>query len=183
MKYVALLAFNRIVISHPVLVARQQDVIMGCLDDSDISIRLQALELASGMVSSDSLQEVVNRLITQLQTSPSPSEDYNKNTPLLSGVTPSADFEGNDPEEHLQAVGRQQTTTVELPNHYRNEVLQRILEICSKDNYAYILDFEWYIDVLVQLVKLVPPSPLSQEFGSPKDAVDPKADVATRIGT
>lgn len=182
-KYVALLAFNRIVVSHPDLVARQQDVIMGCLDDSDISIRLQALELASGMVTSDTLQTVVNRLITQLQTAPTASEDHNMDTPLLSGVTPSADFEGNDPEERLQSTGRPQPTTTELPNHYRNEALQRILEICSKDNYAYILDFEWYVDVLVQLLKLVPPSSSVQESGAQRDVVDPKSNVATHIGT
>src|SRR6201996_4073531 len=71
LKYVALLAFNKIVTSHPALIAMQQDVIMGCLDDPDISIKMRALELVSGMVNSDNLQAVVNRLMKQLAGSAS----------------------------------------------------------------------------------------------------------------
>ena len=173
MKYVALLAFNRIVVSHPMLVSQQQDVIMDCLDDNDISIRLQALELVSGMVSVDSLQTVVNRLITQLQTAPDSTEDPTMNAPLLSEVAPSADFEGHDPEQSLQSTDSQRQVALELPNHYRKEVLHRILDVCSRDNYTNMVDFEWYVDVLLQLVKLVPPS--SQDSGSD--------DVAMRIGS
>lgn len=155
------------------LVSQQQDVIMDCLDDNDISIRLQALELVSGMVSADSLQTVVNRLITQLQTAPASSDDPTMNAPILSGVAPSADFEGHDPEESLQSTGRQRNITPELPNHYRQEVLHRVLDVCSRDNYTNMVDFEWYVEVLLQLVKLVPPS--SQESGSD--------DVPMRIGS
>ncbi|KAL1959261.1 hypothetical protein VTO42DRAFT_2448 [Malbranchea cinnamomea] len=178
LKYVALLAFNRIVASHPMLVSRQQDVILDCLDDSDISIRLQALELVSGMVSSDSLQTVVNRLITQLQTAPASSSNPTMSAPLLSEVAPSADFEGHDPEEQLQPTGKRQYTVPELPNHYRRQVLHRILDVCSRDNYANMVDFEWYVEVLLQLVKLVPAS--SQELGEDSG---PKDDIAARIGS
>ncbi|OJD25215.1 hypothetical protein ACJ73_03423 [Blastomyces percursus] len=158
LKYVALLAFNRIVTSHPTLVAMQQDVIMDCLDDNDISIRLQALELVSGMVSSDSLHAVVSRLITQLQTSPAPTDDAQVISTMPVVLTPSADIDGDDPEEQLQSTNKRNESVLALPNHYRNEVLQRILDICSRDTYASIVDFEWYIDILVQLVRLVPPT-------------------------
>ena len=146
---------------------------MECLDDNDISIRLQALELVSGMVSADSLQAVVNKLITQLQTAPDSTEDPTMNAPLLSEVAPSADFEGHDPEQSLQSTARQRQTALELPNHYRKEVLHRILDVCSRDNYTNMVDFEWYVEVLLQLVKLVPPSP--QDSASD--------DVAMRIGS
>ncbi|KAK2797015.1 AP-3 complex subunit delta [Onygenales sp. PD_10] len=178
LKYVALLAFNRIVTSHPALVAMQQDVIMDCLDDNDISIRLQALELVSGMVTSDSLRPVVNRLITQLQTSPIISDDVQANSSMPVELTPSADIDGDDPEERLEPMSKKADSVLALPNHYRTEVLHRILDICSRDTYSAILDFEWYVEVLVQLVRLVPPA---SSFGA-QDSIPQKGNVATRIG-
>jgi AP-3 complex subunit delta-1 len=35
-------------------------------------------------------------------------------------------------------------------------VIRRILEMCSRDTYNNITDFDWYIDVLVQLVRVSP---------------------------
>jgi AP-3 complex subunit delta-1 len=37
---------------------------------------------------------------------------------------------------------------------YRDEVIATILQICSKDKYALISDFAWYVSVLVQLATL-----------------------------
>ncbi|KAM5449352.1 AP-3 complex subunit delta [Microsporum audouinii] len=185
LKYVALLAFNRIVTTHPMLVSAHQDVIMGCLDDNDISIRLQALELVSGMVASDSLQSVVNHLITQLQTSSTIAEGPTATTSLLAHITPSADLEGDDPEEHLELARQDRMSAPPLPNEYRLEVLHRILDICSRDTYSNLTDFEWYVDVLVQLVRLIPPASASKtnDEHSTKNAHDQRTDISNRIGT
>uniref|UniRef100_A0A914C768 AP-3 complex subunit delta n=3 Tax=Acrobeloides nanus TaxID=290746 RepID=A0A914C768_9BILA len=37
---------------------------------------------------------------------------------------------------------------------YRDELLSRIISICSHNNYQYISNFEWYISVLVELTKV-----------------------------
>uniref|UniRef100_A0A914ZL92 AP-3 complex subunit delta domain-containing protein n=2 Tax=Parascaris TaxID=6254 RepID=A0A914ZL92_PARUN len=37
---------------------------------------------------------------------------------------------------------------------YRDELLSRIISICSYNNYQYITNFEWYISVLVELTKV-----------------------------
>ncbi|CAG8419536.1 unnamed protein product [Penicillium salamii] len=161
LKYVALLALNRIVATHPNLVSMQQDVIMDCLDDADVSIRLQALELAVGMVSSDTLQPVVNRLLDQLRRASVPAGD-------------SAD----EPEApDAPAV---------WPNDYRTEVIHRILDLCSQNNYSEVVDFEWYIAVLVQLVGLLPPSEIDDDWSQPKEqdtTSDLRTNAALRIGT
>lgn len=34
---------------------------------------------------------------------------------------------------------------------YRNELVEKIITICSQGNYQYIADFEWYITVLMEL--------------------------------
>jgi AP-3 complex subunit delta len=157
-KYVALLAFNKIVASHPHLVALQQDVILDCVDDADITIRLRALDLVVGMVRSDNLISVVDRLMRQLRNSPSASSlgEFLGGRALRTGVEPAADPNDEDAEESLKPGERRSDQPPPLPDDYRFSVIQRILEMCSREMYANIVDFEWYIDILVQLVKLAP---------------------------
>lgn len=157
MKYVALLAFNRIVVSHPALVSMQQDVILECLEDADVSIRLQALDLVSGMVTSETLEPVVNRLVKQLNNAS--SEDIMED----------------------QSEGPVQTPQVQrLPPEYKLEVLHRILDICSGDNYAQLPDFEWYLNVLEQLVKHLPSEDI---FGYDTYNANPAIDIACRVSS
>ncbi|KAK5460858.1 AP-3 complex subunit delta [Exophiala xenobiotica] len=144
LKYVALLAFNKIVGTHPALVSMQQDVIMACLDDPDISIKMQALELVSGMVNSDSLQGVVNRLIKQLASSPS-SNDANGHHE-----------EGQTDMEQRLVPDKRGSENTPLSDEYRHEIITRILDMCSQNTYANITDFEWYIEILVHLVRHLP---------------------------
>ncbi|EER26007.1 hypothetical protein CPC735_044510 [Coccidioides posadasii C735 delta SOWgp] len=181
LKYVALLAFNRIALSHPMLVSQQQDVLMDCLDDNDVSIRLQALQLVSRMVTNENLQLVVDRLITQLRTSPLLDTTVAK---LTLEVKPSADIEGEDPEEPLEITNKKQDGVLALPADYRVEVLKRILEVCSQNTYSAIVDFEWYVDVLVQLMKLIPPlnEPRNKRAMKPTEFLGEKEDLASQIG-
>jgi len=163
-KYVALLALNRIVATHPTLVSMQQDVIMDCLDDADVSIRLQALDLAVGMVNSDTLQPVVNRLLDQLRRASAPAAEL---------------ADASEPLENPEIPTL-------WPNDYRTEVIHRILDLCSQKNYAEIVDFEWYVAVLVQLVSLLPPSESEDDWCHPKEQdtmSDLRANAALRIGT
>ena len=155
-KYVALLAFNKIVLSHPHLISMQQDVIMGCIDDPDVSIRLQALDLGASMVNIDILVTVVERLMRQLRSAPIAIKDPDEGRNPAVGVEPAADSDGEDPEETLRPTIESQDETISLPAEYKINVIHRILDMCSKDTYANITDFGWYIDTLIQLVKLVP---------------------------
>ena len=155
-KYVALLAFNRIVASHPHLVSMHQDVIMGCIDDPDISIRLQALDLGAGMVNSDNLVTVVERIMQQLRNAPLSTKTADDGRSNTLGVEPAADSDGEDAEETLRPTAELQDDSPALPAEYRVTIIRQILEMCSNDTYANVVDFEWYIDTLVQLVKLVP---------------------------
>ncbi|KAI5295923.1 AP-3 complex subunit delta [Ascosphaera acerosa] len=175
LKYVALLAFNRIARSHPALVAEQQDVILDCLDDEDFSIRAQALDLAAVVVSSDTLEHVVNHLVAQLRESTSPaaagSAAHGDPAPTGNG--------GGDAAQK-----------VVLPGYYREKVLERVLDMCSRETYAHVTDFEWYIDVLVQLVKFVPSTrgndagggDTSGGGGGGGGGSGDDDDIATRIG-
>ncbi|KAJ5707188.1 hypothetical protein N7488_006989, partial [Penicillium malachiteum] len=175
LKYVALLALNRIVTTHAFLVSMQQDVIMDCLDDPDVSIRLQALELATGMVTSDTLQVVVNRLMNQLQLASS------RDIPDLEATLSDngEESENSKPPEHA-------IDALNMPNDYRSEVIHRILDMCSQNNYSELVDFEWYVHILIQLVKLLPPSDADENWSESAIGEGPnglKTTVAFRIGS
>ncbi|KAL2257932.1 hypothetical protein VTK26DRAFT_8950 [Humicola hyalothermophila] len=151
LKYVALLAFNKIVATHPFLVAQQEDVILECIDSEDITIRIKALDLVQGMVSSDNLVSIVGRLMRQLKGS-SAALSQQRNG-LGDFETDSSDEASTDPRRRASPQERGP-----LPDDYTVDVIGRILRMCSQENYACIVDFDWYIDVLTQLIRIAPPS-------------------------
>lgn len=185
MKYVALLAFNKIVVSHPYLVSVYQDIIMDCIDDADISIRLQALDLGSGMINGDNLNAVINRLLRQLREAVS----QGGNTRITSdrtpadGIEPAADSDGEDPEQTLRSSTTSPDNSVPVPDEYRVTVIRQILSMCSRNTYANITDFEWYVEVLVELVRLVPLSTKASAASSDYfTATGHNVEVSTAIG-
>lgn len=152
MKYVALLAFNKIVDTHPWLVAQQEDVILECIDSADISIRIKALDLVQGMVSNDNLVSIVSRLMRQLKLS---STTDRKNGATTSSSSPG----GSDNEDLERTINPMQKAAEQmppLPDDYRVDVINRILGMCSQNNYTHLNKFEWYIDILTQLVRIAP---------------------------
>ncbi|KFY58287.1 hypothetical protein V496_06194 [Pseudogymnoascus sp. VKM F-4515 (FW-2607)] len=166
LKYVALLAFNQIVLTHPYLVSQQEDVIMDCIDSPDMSIRLRALDLVVGMVSSDNLMSIVGRLMRQLRSVTSTdSQDGDSPSPTA------FDSDGENPEVNMRS--NRSGATFSLPDDYRNDVILRILKMCSINNYSNLVDFEWYIDVLIQLARNAPRH-IPSESG--------ETDVAENIG-
>ncbi|KAK0728392.1 adaptin N terminal region-domain-containing protein [Lasiosphaeria miniovina] len=180
LKYVALLAFNRIVVTHPFLVAQQEDVIMECIDSEDITIRIKALDLVQGMVSSENLVSIVSRLMRQLKASPSSSLAHQQSVQ-------SADLETDSSDEAAPESGRRpksQDHPPPLPEDYTIDVIGRILNMCSQNNYASLSDFDWYIDVLTQLVRIAP-VPRKRETDSDLSGSVPKhlaTDISEKIG-
>ena len=110
LKYLGLLAMSKILKTNPKSVQGHKDLILQCLDDSDESIRLRALDLISGMVSKKNLMEIVKKLTVHMEKS----------------------------------EGAQ----------YRDEIMEKIIRICSQNDYQYITNFEWYISVLVELTRM-----------------------------
>ncbi|KAF7956443.1 hypothetical protein EAE96_003784 [Botrytis aclada] len=177
LKYVALLAFNKIVVTHPFLVAQQEDVIMDCIDSPDISIRLRALDLVVGMVSSDNLMSIVGRLMRQLRSSPSvPASSSN---PRPAGhIEPEADSDDEAPEVAIRS-DRGASQDLLLPDDYKVDVITRILQMCSINNYANLVDFDWYIDILIQLVRN---APITNATSNQEMDETPDDDISERIG-
>jgi AP-3 complex subunit delta-1 len=109
LKYLGLLALKDIMAIQPKLVAEHRDLIFACLSDQDISIRLRAIDLISGIVDKKNVADIVNQLLDHVERS-----------------------EGS----------------------YLDKLVEKIIEICAGDAaapYALIGDFEWYLNVLVDL--------------------------------
>lgn len=157
-------------------------MILECIDDPDISIRMCALDLVVGMVNSDNLNAIVGRLMRQLRTAPvaSTTDDPLNDRGRQVGVIPYAESDDSDAEEALRNEQRSNQPPP-LPEDYRVTVIRRILEMCSRDTYANVTDFEWYIDVLVQLVRVSPATKASSEADDVED-VEESDDVGHGIG-
>ncbi|KAL8675305.1 MAG: hypothetical protein Q9168_000262 [Polycauliona sp. 1 TL-2023] len=156
LRYVALLAFKKIVLSHPDLVSQHQDVIMDCIDDFDVSIRLQALELSAGMVNKANLIGLVDRLLRQLRRTPITTNAATDSRSSALSIEPAADSDGEDPEQVLQLTKDNPEDGSALPSKYRVATVEQVLGMCATNTYTNISDFEWYINVLVELIGLVP---------------------------
>ena len=173
LRYVALLAFAKITASHADLVSQHQDVILECIDDADISIRTRALDLVVGMVNASNLQTVVERLLKQLKQAGTANavDDPDNDRGVHEGVIPMADEGDDDAQVFLRKKEQKSDQPPPLPEDYRISVIDRILDMCSRDSYANMEDFEWYIGVLVELVKQCPSTSTNGKFGSQQGTV------------
>ena len=108
LKYLGLVGLSSMMASYPTAVGKYR-VILGCLQDEDMTIRLRALNLLCGMINSRNIVEVVRKLMKNFGA----SDDV-----------------------------------------YRDAVVEKILYVCSKDRYAYVNDFAWYISVLIDLISV-----------------------------
>ncbi|EME39662.1 hypothetical protein DOTSEDRAFT_75344 [Dothistroma septosporum NZE10] len=158
LRYVALLAFVKITSSHSELVAQHQDVILECIDDPDISIRARALDLAIGMVNANNLQTVVERLLKQLRSASkaSAADEPENDRAMHDGIVPMAMEDDDDARTSIRPKEPKSRQAPPLPDDYRVSVIERVLEMCSRENYTNMNDFDWYIGVLVELVKQCP---------------------------
>jgi AP-3 complex subunit delta-1 len=151
-KYYALFAMQKIVPSHPHLIAEYQDMIMESINDEDTSIAMRALDLVSTMVTiiafffpsppltrlqvnPQNVQLVVQQLLSHL-VSDAPSKTLTAAQALTQHTT-------------LKSV-KLSTPATQTPS-YRFLFVSRILSICSRDMYENITNFEWYLLVLVDL--------------------------------
>lgn len=148
---------------------------MDCLDSPDMTIRLRALDLVVGMVSPDNLMSIVGRLMRQLRASSAEVENENQ-SPQSASPYDSGD-ENGEPKRRRPAK-----QSMILPDDYRVDVIRRILKMCSSNNYSNLVDFDWYIDILIQLARSAPaPTTTSQDDTPQANSAD--SDIADNIGS
>ncbi|KAI9209645.1 Adaptor protein complex AP-3 delta subunit [Polychytrium aggregatum] len=129
LKYLGLYALAKLLPIRPQAVLEHKDIVIACLDDSDVSIRYRALDLISGMVTKGNLINIVKKLQGQLTLLDHP-------------------FSGQFGETEGRSRGSKAAVT---DAKYEREVINKIVKICSQNMYENITNFEWYIGVLARL--------------------------------
>jgi AP-3 complex subunit delta-1 len=163
LKYVGLIALAKLVKTHAHLVCQHHDVVLDCIDDDDISIRYRALELVVGMVNSDSLCAIVGKLMRQLK--PASSEYVELEGPVESEDEDDMHQEVMNPRKSQKGG----VVPLELPEDYKHAIIDKVVEMCSRNMYANVSDFEWYLDVLLQLIRYSPAAPVSASTDDVED--------------
>jgi AP-3 complex subunit delta-1 len=98
-------------------------------------------------VSKDSLEVIVEKLLEQvipLGEERARKKSYTSNTssqPPIKKFVPSSSF----------------GPKVDYDGHYTKDVIMTVMEMCSRDSYANVIDFEWYNGVLVDLLSVPAP--------------------------
>lgn len=142
--------------THPQMVAEYQEEILESLDDSDVSIRIRALELVASMVSLSArvtvahvqvdernIQAIVDRLLAHLAPPENASAALPSAAASLAALSNSGQAATQDPSTT--------SASVSLSPAYRLLLTQRLLEIITHDTYANVTDFEWAVSVLVDV--------------------------------
>ncbi|KAI0005534.1 adaptin N terminal region-domain-containing protein [Russula compacta] len=138
LKYIALLALVKIVPTHRNLVAKYQDMILSSVSDQDLSIRMRALDLLSAMVTRENLQSIVQQLLSYLVRPDSSSFPAAAQSLMLNITSSTSDGAG-------PIFAPTQLSS------YRLALVQRLLTMCSYDTYDNVVDFQWYLSVLLDL--------------------------------
>eukprot|EP00750_Incisomonas_marina_P031778 INCI8300.4.p1 GENE.INCI8300.4~~INCI8300.4.p1 ORF type:complete len:955 (-),score=241.98 INCI8300.4:848-3712(-) len=113
--------------SHPDHVRQHSAIIMSCLSDIDVTIKMQALQLVDGIVAADNLQLVCDQLAENLTSAP--------------------------------------------PGAYRDALGHKIIQVCSRNRYALVRDFGWYLSLLVNKVCRVDSSAFEDQIAAQLVAV------------
>jgi len=139
LKYIALLALVKIVPTHSHLVALHQEQIFEAMEDDDLSIRLRALDLVSGMAGRSNFRSIVEHQLEHLEP------DHTIATTTAAASLKHA-LQGNT--SHTPSIAPWLTAS------YRLEIITRIINLGCRDMYSNVIDFEWYVDILIKLAYL-----------------------------
>ncbi|KAJ6234387.1 ap-3 complex subunit delta-1 [Anaeramoeba flamelloides] len=75
LKYLGLVAYNKLMKEYPGLVAENRDIIVKCLKDDDVMIRMRALDLISNMANRQNLIDIVRKLLEHVSASEGSFQD------------------------------------------------------------------------------------------------------------
>jgi len=69
LKFLGLVGLCNVIVVYPRMIAGHKDIILACLDDEDVTIRMRVLELLAGMASRKNLPDIVKKIRQHIDTS------------------------------------------------------------------------------------------------------------------
>lgn len=76
LKFLGLVGLCNVIKSHPRMIAPHKDIILSCLDDEDVTIRMRVLELLAGMASKKNLPDICRKLREHIDLSDGQYRDH-----------------------------------------------------------------------------------------------------------
>lgn len=153
LKYVGLLAFIKTCKIHQDLIKNHDKIILTSIYDNDLTIRETSLEIVNSLVSETNIVTIVTRLTIQLLPFREQKERLDEiNKKLISMQQGEADTDNEDNEPEYIIGSTQQPIIVS--EKYKYLLINKIIEICSMNNYENIPNFRWYLGVLNDILQL-----------------------------
>lgn len=145
LKYLGLLSLRRLAAAHPSVAMQHRDLILDCLDDVDIGIRMRALELVSEFVTQRTLRDITRILLRKLQAA-------NKNAPPIISAVGSPDSVSADISTETDAAS---ALLLDPETPFRDALARQLLvagDFVAGEGYPLLSsgdDFTWYIGIVL----------------------------------
>lgn len=156
LKYVCLLAFIKTCRIHKELIRKHSKILLSCLYDNDLTIRETSLEIVNYLVSEDNIVTVIARLLVQLIPYDEQQARLDDMNDLLVDDYHEEGEKETDKLDEVEEVNYPYKTqkAVDISPKYKLRVVEKIIEICSMKSYQNIPNFDWYLGVLKDVIRL-----------------------------
>ena len=171
LRYMALVGLNKLVPSHPELLEDYLETILELIHEVDPMLAIRALDLLEGIqYHSQSLRNTVDYLVNDLE-----------------GRKPRTTSEGTGHSDAVKALMSIQMSSKPshhsptlAPNH-KLRIINVVITICSKSAYSHISDFNWFLEVLVRLIRLLVASQIQEMYNESNSSNTDGSHSVTRL--
>lgn len=155
LRYISLLALDKLTPSHPHLVAQHQQLILESMWHPDFTIRLRALELVVRLASDPlSLRPIVDFLVMYLSS----SEDISSSPRAAQMLQKTLDAD----KAHVLEPSVSSHITFSALKKFHVQVAESILDVGCANKFRHVRDPSWYLNVLIRLAQMVDASIVSR---------------------
>ncbi|PLW16184.1 hypothetical protein PCANC_19108 [Puccinia coronata f. sp. avenae] len=145
LRYMALVGLNKLVPSHPEFLEGYAETILELIHEVDPMLTIRALDLLEGIqYHSQTLKSTVDYLVKTLEGQ--------KQHPHSEGIGQS---EAMKALLSIQLSSKPSHLPTTLAPNHKLRIINVIITICSKSAYSHISDFNWFLEVLVRLIRLL----------------------------
>ncbi|KAI9600080.1 hypothetical protein KEM48_000296 [Puccinia striiformis f. sp. tritici PST-130] len=145
LRYMALVGLKKLVPSHPELLEGYLETILELIHEVDPMLNIPALDLLEGIqYHSQTLKNTVDYLLNKLEGQrQSPNSERAGQSDAVKALM----------LIQLSSKPSHQSSTMAFNHKLR--IINVIITICSKSAYSHISDFNWFLEVLVRLIRLL----------------------------
>ena len=148
LRYISILALDKLAPSHPHLVAQHQNVILKSIQHPDMTIRVRALELVARLATDPmSLRPIVDYLMLYLGSADE----------TLAAPSAAQTLQRTLDADQAQVLETSWTSDLSGSKctEFRTQVAECILDLGGANHFSRIRDLSWYMHTLIRLAHLV----------------------------